>query len=204
MFPDVKAENGGARLVDDTSHERVFLVLGRRNEEFSVSAYGKPGPSTSEACRGSRIELGLHFIEGTEVGIDFILDRSHRSRVAGTRPAHESPEHGMVEMAATRVDDRGLDLGRKTGDVSLDGGKAEALECRSTWPIDNLVDVVNIGLMMLGVVNIHRRRIDVRFESVILIRKIRERERHVEDVLPELLVKEQLSCVGDVRECGGL
>lgn len=75
----------------------------------------------------------------------------------------------MVVVTSTRIDNWGLDFGWERRDIGLNCCKGQALERRSIGAIDHLVKVGDISLMMLGVMNIHRCRIDERFKGVITV-----------------------------------
>lgn len=179
MFPDVQAKDWGTGVLDDTGHEGILLILSGGDEKLTVRSDGEPGPAASEAGGGGGVELGLHFVEGTEVGVDLVLDGADGGGVARARTSHEGPEHGVVVVTAAGVNDRGLDLRWESGDVGLDGGKAEPLEAGAVRTIDDLVDVVDVGLVVLGVMDVHGHGVDVRLESFILIGELRKSERHV-------------------------
>lgn len=85
----------------------------------------------------------------------------------------------MVVVTATRVNDGGLDLGWKRGDVGLDGGEAKTLERGAVGTFDDLVDVVDVGLVVLGMVDVHGGGVDVGFEGGIVVRKLGKSEGHV-------------------------
>lgn len=82
MFPNIQAKDWGTSLIDDTSHEGILLVLCGGDEKLTIRSNGEPGPAASEAGGGGRVELGLHFVEGTEVGVDLLLDGADGGGVA--------------------------------------------------------------------------------------------------------------------------
>lgn len=84
----------------------------------------------------------------------------------------------MVVVTAAGVNDGGLDFGWETCDVRLDGGKAETLEARAVRTVDNLVNVIDVGLVVLGVMDVHGHGIDVGLERFIFVGELRKSERH--------------------------
>jgi hypothetical protein len=44
--------------------------------------------------------------------------------------------------------------------------------------VDRFVELVDVGLVMFGVVDLHRLRVDMRFERVVGVRKFRKRVGH--------------------------
>ena len=157
MLPNVQAEDRLSNLINYTSHKRILLIGRGGNEELAVFAHAQPCPTGAEAGGGRRVELILHFVKAAKVLFDLSLDVSDRRDVAGSRLTHECPEHGMVVVATSGVDDRCLDLRWEGANITLDASQRNALEGCTARTTDNFVDVVDIGLVMFGVVDVHCR-----------------------------------------------
>lgn len=179
MFPDVQTEDRGSRLGDDSLHEGVFLVGGGGDEKLSISADAEPGPAGTEASGGGGVELGLHLVKAAEIVIDLGLDGTDGGNVCGSGLGHEGPEHCVVVVTATGVDDGGADGLWERRDVCLDSGEGEALEGGTVGTIEHFVDVTNVGLVVLGVMDVHGGGVDVGLEGVIGVGEGWESEIHV-------------------------
>ena len=83
----------------------------------------------------------------------------------------------MVEVAAGVVADRRLLVAGQAGEVAqhvLD------LAVGPLGPLQGGVRFVDVGLVVLVVMDAHRRLVDVRLERVVVVGKIGNRESHLE------------------------
>src|SRR5262249_9844142 len=94
---------------------------------------------------------------------------------AGLRP-YDLPEHGVVGVAAAVVDDRLADVLRHAVDVAEDLDGRLVLQVRGAF--EGLVEVVDVGLVVPAVVDLHRHRVDVRLQGVRRVGQRRKGVRH--------------------------
>lgn len=165
MFPDVEAEERGTEvgIRDDAFHERVVLVGGAGDLEFTILD-DEPGPAGAEAFGGGFTEGFFEVIEGAERGIDGV------GEVGGGLAAfccrgEGFPEEVVVPVAAAVITDGvaggfvgdGGELGDEIFDrLALEGGIGG----------DGGVEVIDVGLVMFAMVNFHGFGVDVGLECV--------------------------------------
>ena len=149
VLPDIAGQQG---LV--LGRQRRAGVAGRAQFESSVRHLNEPRPAGAEQPESGLGELLLELLEGPEVLLDPLEQRAGRF-ARGSR-AEAVPVESVVP-----------DLGGVVEDLSL-GGAHDVLE----WQIlilsagDDLVQVVDVGLMVLAVVEFEGLRGDVRAQSV--------------------------------------
>ena len=160
MLPDVVAEQRRLALA-----QRVVLVGGARDGE-RAAVEDEPRPARAELAGARGLELLLELVEGAERAVD----RRGEVAVGGAAAvgAHRLPEQRVVVVpAAVVADGAALVLGDRVevGDDLLDRrvGEVGALERR--------VDLVDVGLVMLVVMERHRLLVDVRLQRVVGVRK---------------------------------
>mmetsp|Transcript_27870 Transcript_27870/g.47333 ORF Transcript_27870/g.47333 Transcript_27870/m.47333 type:complete len:270 (-) Transcript_27870:98-907(-) len=159
MLPDIKAKNGEHYLISYSLHQWIVLVR-CPNKLQSITACADPYPSTSKDCSRSRLclELGLHLIKRTKGLVNGCLKLSTWLRfLCFIRRSHLIPEEGVVVVSTSRIS------------VSRSCLKRIQLKFKNVnfvLALGGLVDVGNVGTVVLVVVDFHCRGIDVRFESL--------------------------------------
>ena len=127
--------------------------------------HDEPRPAGAEPLHAGIVELGLERVERSpKAVVDRIRERA--GRVAATAGRHDLPEQRVVGVAAAVVADRGADILRQAIqllDELLDRGPVEIRA------LDGLVDVVDVGLVMLVVVDPHGLLVDRRRERVVVV-----------------------------------
>jgi hypothetical protein len=89
----------------------TYLIGGGAQEQFSILTKGEPFPARSKSCRGTRVELRLHLVERSKVGLNLLLQCAHGRRVRRAGRRHDRPEHSVVaddEQMNTKIDGRPL------------------------------------------------------------------------------------------------
>ena len=120
----------------------------------------EPGPSGTEVVGGSGVELLLEFLEGTEAGFDRSGDVP--TGVSATVARHDGPEDAVVRVAAAVVANHLLrGFIRHFADVADEIIDARVLLIQSL-ALDGRVQLVDIGLVVLRVVDLHRLGVYVR------------------------------------------
>ena len=162
VLPDVDAEDRRVAV-----HQRAVLV--RRGNHFELAALvlDQPGPAAAEAARPGRREFFLERVEAAEGGFDVVAQFAGRF-AAGVR-AHDFPEEGMVRVTAAVVAHGGANVfghGVEILDQILDRFRGEL-----GLVFERVVDVGDVSLVMLGVMDFHRPRVDVRLERVVGVRE---------------------------------
>jgi len=93
------------------------------------------------------------------------------------RPAglgrHDLPEHRMIDVPAGVVAHRGPNILRR-GCAVVHEQLFHALRSERRMAFQRLIEVRHIGVVMLAVVNLHRRFINGRFKRVCRIRQRRK------------------------------
>jgi hypothetical protein len=141
------------------------LLLDTRDDQTLVSGVPRqPCPARTLDRGGLCGELALESSEAREIASDLIGEST--TGLAATVGAHVAPEHGVVQVAAEveRVLARPVPYERG---VVVRTSLLELLE--------RGVRLVHVGLVVLGVMDLHRLRIDVGFERGVVVREVRER-----------------------------
>ena len=167
VLPDVDAEQ--RRLA---GRDGVVLI-GRRDDGEAVGVLDEPGPAGAELVDAGGLEVGLELVERAELGVD--RGGQVAARRAAALRAHELPEERVVEVpAAVVAHDAALVLGDllEVADDVLDRrvGPLRALE--------RAVDPVDVGLVVLVVMDPHRLLVDVRLERRVVVGQRRNGVRH--------------------------
>ena len=126
----------------------------------------QPGPAGTELGETGVGDLGLELIERAEVGVDAIGEHTGGGATAVGRQA--VPEEGVVP-----------DLGRVVEQAGL-GAHDDLLERLRgvVGAVDQLVEVVDVGLVVLAVVVLEGLGADVRGEGILGVRKGGKFEGH--------------------------
>jgi hypothetical protein len=127
----------------------------------------QPRPPAAESSSASRFELRLELLEVAErLGDRF---REFSFRLAAALWRKQLPKHRMVRVAAAIVPDGAADVLGQTIDArdqlfsGFGGVVRRRFEC--------LVHIGDVGGVVFAVMNLHRFRVNMRFERV---RRIRE------------------------------
>ncbi len=159
VLPDIVAEDGVVSL-----RERGILVGG--GDDLQLAAVqNEPAPSGAELlCRGF-VELLLKGLEIAEVLLDLLADFA--GGFTSALRLHNLPEHGVVDVAAAVVADRGADIFWNIIQVAKQVFGRMLRQVRVLF--DGSIQVGDIGLMMLVMVELHGRFINVWFEGGVVI-----------------------------------
>ena len=138
----------------------------------------EPGPAGAEPGDAGRFELVLEGVEGAEL----LVDRRAQvaARLAAAVGAHHLPEERVVEVAAGVVADRALLVVGEAGEVAQDLLDVAIGPLRA---LERGVRFVDVGLVVLVVVDAHRRLVDVGLEGVVGVGKVGNGESHLELLL---------------------
>src|ERR1035437_1245816 len=120
-------------------------------------------------------ELLLELREIAERALDRVGERARR--LTAVRLVHQRPEQRVVPVSAAVVAHGGSDGVRDLRHVAAEVVERPAREFGRL--LDRGIQVVDVRLMMLAVVDLHRLRIDVRLERVGSVGKGRKCMRHV-------------------------
>ena len=163
MLPDVETdERGAAAATGRFTHDGAVLIRGAGHGESAVGLDDEPGPAGAEAGQGSIFESLLEGVEGAEGAVD------RGGEIAGGGSARvgaeNAPEKGMVGVTAAVVADRVADAlrhGAEVGDQLVNG-----LAFEIGIALERLVEVGDVGSVVFAMMDFHRLRVDVGFESV--------------------------------------
>ena len=159
---------------------RRHLGVGRAHDLELAVVRDQPGPAGAEPADGRGLEVldelvagevGLLLVPAAERGGDLLGDGARR-RAAAAR-LHAVPEEGVVPHLRRVVEHRLL--------VRLAGhGHDHVLEAlvREVGAVHQLVQGVDVGLVVLAVVEADRARGVVRLQRVFRVRERRQFERH--------------------------
>ncbi|MNN31126.1 hypothetical protein D3C81_1448010 [compost metagenome] len=171
MLPHVQAEDRRVAV-----HQRAVLVAAAFHHQGFLRRYAKPGPAAAEA--GQRC-LGEGFLEGLETAqlrSDGLRQLALRLTPALRR--HHGPEQAVVGVPATMVGHRATQVFRQLLD------RAEQFFHRPFSPLgafDGGVKAVDVGLVVLGVMDFHGLRVDVRLQRSVGVRQCRQGMGHVSE-----------------------
>ena len=144
----------------------IILVRGRTDTNGAVILGAEPGPAGSEPGQGGLFEFLFEIVQVAECGID----RSRQITTGGTSAVrtHAFPEHRVVQVTASVVANRAANI---FGDVVKAADQlADRLFLEFGIAGDGVVQVGDVSGMMFAVMDLHRRRVDVRFERIVGIR----------------------------------
>ena len=169
MFPHVDAENRARAAV----HQRVVLVRATDDRQRFFLARHQPRPTTSEATHCCGGELFLEAIQPAEARVNRLGEIALRF-AARSRLRHDLPEEVVVPVPAAVVANRR---------ANFLGGFLHLFDDffdRHLQPIvhagKGFVQVIDVGLVVLVVVNRHRLGVDDRFEELVGIRQLGQRK----------------------------
>ena len=137
-------------------------------------ARGQPGPPAAEPGQAGFLELFFEFVEAPKGRVDGPGQVAGRGR--GSAGRHQLPEHGVVVVtAAVIANGRTNRLGHlsQIPDQLLN---REFVEVRMI--LERRIQVVDVGIVVLVVVDPHRLLIDGRFQGVVGVWQWRQGMRH--------------------------
>mmetsp|Transcript_1945 Transcript_1945/g.3281 ORF Transcript_1945/g.3281 Transcript_1945/m.3281 type:complete len:204 (-) Transcript_1945:70-681(-) len=159
MLPDIKTKNGVHNLIRYSLHQWIVLVR-CSNKLQTITACADPNPSRPKErsrCRTS-LELSLHLIKRTKGLVNGCLKLSTwLGFLSFIRWRHFIPKEGVVVVSTSVVSD---------GRSSLKCIQLKFKNVHFVLALGGLVDVGNVGGMVLVMVDFHGWGIDVRFESL--------------------------------------
>ena len=158
MLPDVDAQDRDALGALHAVHERVVLVRGGGDHELAIREH-EPDPAGAEASagRGGSLPLLLEGIHGAEGILDGPRElRGGLATRAGGR--HLEPEEVVVVGAAAAVAE---------GCSALDRGLLEIQDRGMVLALQGLVDVRDVGVVVIVVVELHRGLVDGGLQGIV-------------------------------------
>ncbi|MNI39498.1 hypothetical protein D3C73_936810 [compost metagenome] len=173
VLPDVQGKDGGiAGGASRCAHQGAVLVGAAFDLQAAVAVDGQPCPATAEAgLRG----LAEGFLEGL-VAAEVAIDGRGKFVIGGAAVGTEhGPEQAVVGVAAAVVAHCAADRfgqGIQIGDQGFHRLRRQARLFQRG------IEVVDVGLVVLAVVDFHRARIEVRFEGIVGIGEGGKRVRH--------------------------
>ncbi|AAX62125.1 unknown [Bacillus thuringiensis phage MZTP02] len=144
-------------------HQGTILIGTALHLQSARLVHHQPGPAATKAAQG-RLSEGL--LEGIK-SPQFPLDGQGQLTTRLTAPlrAHHQPEQGVIGMAAAMVSDRPLQGGRQGIEAAQQllyrqcGQLGRRFQCG--------VEVIDIGLVMTAMVDLHGQCIDMGFQCVV-------------------------------------
>nr|POE56200.1 hypothetical protein CFP56_69153 [Quercus suber] len=176
VLPDVQADDGeagGGGADDALGHQRTVLVA-RGDDLQATILLDQPGPARAKDLGGGGLELRAEGVDGAEGLLDSVLERTGQ----GGAGLEVLPEEGVVGVAASVVTDEGALVSGdliELGDQIIDGEGAEI-----GVVLDGAVEVVDVGLVMLGVMDLHGLFVEVGLEGIVGVGELGEGVRHVD------------------------
>src|SRR5439155_6515231 len=169
VLPNVDAENRR-----QTFHIGAVLVRVRLDRHLALLVREQPGPSAAELADGSLLKLLLERVVAAERALDGVAQPARR--VAAAAGAHDAPEDRVIRVAAGVVADGCPDvLGHR---VDPPQEVLDRLGAEVGVLFDSGVVVVDVGRVMLVVMDLHRLSVDVRLERIEGVWKRWDRECH--------------------------
>jgi hypothetical protein len=177
VLPDIEADDGFAfNTCDGLAHDGAVLVGGGADGELLVGSDHEPSPAGAEAGGAGLGELFFKFIEAAKHGGDRLGELALGG--AAFAWANGFPEERVIGVTATVVANGAANGLGNFGQISDE--IAHALRSRDAGVSQGFVHIGDVGLMMLGVVDLHRFGIDVRNKGIISVGKFREFVGHGE------------------------
>lgn len=159
MLPSIDSEQG-----DIVSTDGILVGTGNNLQGASALVLDQPGPATALNASKGRVDLLPQGIEATKVFLDALLECAFG--LATTTLVSRSqvlPEEAVVDVAAAvEVQQRRDRSGGRL--ISLGLGILDGLECA--------VEAVDIGLVVVLVVQLHDLAADIRFEGAIVVGQV--------------------------------
>ncbi len=164
MFPHVQAQDGGGAGAD-ACHQRAVLVAAAFHGQLAVLAHHQPGPAAAKARERGLGEGGLEGIEAAQFPVNGLCQFARGSTAAAlVHRGHHGPEQAVVGVPAAVVAHGTANAFGQQGQVGdqLLHGLAAVRRV-----LERGIQVVHIGLMVLGVVDLHGLRIDMGLQRVV-------------------------------------
>ena len=149
------------------------MVRSRCHFEFAIFVYHKPCPTRAEACCCCSGETFNKSIIAAEFSIDSLFQRAFQLRHIWF--CHDIPEHSVVLVTATVVDNCLTDIFWHISDIAEDTVYTAISKIRIFC--DSSVQIINIRLMVLIMVQFHCFCVDNRLKIIISIWQWCEFER---------------------------
>ena len=164
MLPHIVAQDGVFAL-----RERTVLVGACGDYQFAAVPE-QPAPPGTKLFGSGFVEDLLESTEVAEVLPNLLSDFA--SGIAASAGLHDVPKHGVVDVAPAIIS-------HSSADVLGDAAKVaeQVLSCvlrEVRMLLNRSVEVVDVGLVMLVVVQPHSFGVDVGFECSVVVRKRRQ------------------------------
>ena len=156
-------------------HDGAVLVGGALDEELPLGVDREPGPAAAKPAEGRLGELLLELVEAAKHAPHRFAEVA--GRFAPLALAERFPEETVVGVAAAVVADGGPD---RLGHLLEVGDQLVYWKLGKRIPLQRLVQIRDIGGMVLAVVDLHRAGIDGRLEGVDGIGERGQHEGHGE------------------------
>ena len=169
MLPDIVGDH---RLV--AIHDRTVLVGQRDDLEGALLVHDQPHKSAAETTDATSLELGLELVKGAK-GLGDRLGKL-ADRCASLAWSHDLPEEGVVGVSATVVTDSCADALGHNGEVG--DQVVHRLGSQLRVILEGVVEVVDVGGVVLVVMDLHRAGINMRLKSIESVGKRRQRVGH--------------------------
>src|SRR6266851_297825 len=161
VLPDVEAED--RRVATD---ERRVLVREAVDDQALADGH-QPRPAAAEVVHSDGVKLALELLEGAEGVLDRLADGP--ARLAAAFAAQDGPPQRVIGVAATVVADRAPVVLGNLAEVAHQVLDRHVLEVVVGQLVQRCVQLVDVGLMVLGVVDLHRASVDVWLERVVRV-----------------------------------
>ena len=142
------------------------ILVGTRDDLQGASrlVLGQPGPAGALDAGQGRVDLGLEGVEAAEVALDSLGQRTLGDAAATlVRRGKVLPEQAVVDVAST-VEVEGRGQATSLEKVTSFFGLRDGLERR--------VEVVDVGLVVALVVDLHDLTADMRLEGAVVVWRV--------------------------------
>jgi len=154
-------------------HQRAVLVGAAFHHQLLGRRHTEPGPAAAEA---RQCGLGEGFLEAGEAA-QLRVDRRRQLalRFTAARGRHHGPEQAVVGVSAAVVDHRATKAFRHLFDAPHQLVHRQLAEGIA---FQRRVEVGDVGLVVLGVVDLHGLRVNVRFQGIVGVGQWGQAIRH--------------------------
>ena len=178
VLPDVDHEDAAAfDAGNGFAHQWAVLVGRRRDRELFIRGDKKPGPAGAKPRRRGFVKFLLELCEAAKGRVDGLGKFSMRCRAVCW--SENAPEKDMVAVASGIIADAGADRLWDLTEIRDEGVNRLGRQRRVVF--QERVGVIDVGLVVLAVVDLHRTRIKVRLEGIVGIGEWCEFVGHNED-----------------------
>ena len=205
MFPDVEAKDRRSfSAAECSAHHGVILIRRGTHRERAVRFLAQPCPTRAKTGDARLAKGLLECIERTKGLID---RRSKLTRwCLSTARRDDIPEERMIHMATRIVADRGADVLWHRREAADQCVCAHALKLGLASK--GVVQIGDVGLMVLGMMDFHRLRVDMGFECIVGVAKFWECVCHGNEEFDLLIavtfIKEQAAAAPIGNQCSQL